>query len=252
MTSYVFLAIGVLALIAFCVKRDKRSSAVAITFKTIASMSFIAMAITAVVSRNNVDQVLIPALLTTGGLVCGLIGDITLDFKIMLKNRAYEGAEKDADIMTYLGMAVFGVGHILYIIANALRSPSVGLGLLFSALIAIGLVAVIFILSIFVMKMRFGKFLIPSVCYAVLLSWFVVFSIWRIATTSAAVGNVLLLIGSIMFIISDLILSMTYFSKPEDYEKTGVSNPESKFMIVANHTTYYIAQFLIALAILYI
>ena len=107
------------------------------------------------------------------------------------------------------------------------------------------------VLSIFVMKMRFGKFLIPSISYCILLTWFVVYSAWNLAAIKST-ANILLLVGSIMFIVSDLILSMTYFSKEEDYKKQGMMNPESKFMIVANHATYYIAQFLIAIAILFI
>jgi hypothetical protein len=45
---------------------------------------------------------------------------------------------------------------------------------------------------------------------------------------------------------------MTYFSKESDYQKDGILNPESRFMISANHITYYIAQFLIAICILFI
>ena len=142
-------------------------------------------------------------------------------------------------------------GHILYIIATMLRFPGKEINMLWAALIGIGVTAAIFILSIFVMKMRFGKFLIPSISYCILLTWFVVYSAWNLAAIKST-ANILLLVGSIMFIVSDLILSMTYFSKEEDYKKQGMMNPESKFMIVANHATYYIAQFLIAIAILFI
>ena len=252
MVTYIFLAVGVAALIAFCVVRDKKSSAMAIGFKSLASMAFIAMAIAAVLSRESAVGVLTPALLILGGLVCGLVGDITLDFKIFLKGLPYERADKDADVMTYVGMAAFGVGHVLYITAGGLRFADTSINLAWSLLVAVGLVAVIFALSIGVMKMRFGKFLLPSVCYALLLAWFVVYSIWQMAAVGTGVANVLLLVGAILFIVSDLILSMTYFSKPEDYRRTGPLHPESKLMIVSNHVTYYAAQFLIALAILYL
>ena len=211
---------------------------------------FIATAITAILENPNRSDVLLPALLMIVGLVLGMVGDITLDFKIYLKNLPYEDAEKDADKMTYIGMAAFGVGHILYITATALRFGA-SLNMLWSALIGIGVTAAIFSLSIFVLKMRFGKFLIPSISYCVLLTWFVVYSAWQLAV-GHSIANALLLVGSIMFIVSDLILSMTYFSKEEDYKKEGMLNPESKLMIVANHATYYIAQFLIAIALLFI
>lgn len=250
MTTYIFLALGVVSFVAFAIFRDKKSSATAICFKTVVSLMFIATAIAALLENEHRGFVLLPALLMIGGLVLGMVGDITLDFKIYLKGLSYADAEKDSDKMTYIGMAAFGVGHILYITATALRAGA-GLDMLWSALIGIGVTAAIFCLSIFIMKMRFGKFLIPSISYCVLLTWFVVYSAWQLAAVNST-ANILLLVGSIMFIVSDLILSMTYFSKEEDYKKQGMMNPESKFMIVSNHATYYIAQFLIALALLFV
>ena len=252
MVTYIFLALGFIAFVLFAMFRDKRSSATAICLKSVVSLMFIATAIAAILENGNrhLDEVLRPALLIIGGLALGMVGDITLDFKIYLKGLPYKEAEKDSDRMTYIGMAAFGVGHILYITATALRAGA-GLDMLYSALIALGVTAAIFCLSIFVLKMRFGKFLIPSISYCVLLTWFVAYSAWQVAVVGSK-ANIFLLVGAIMFIVSDLILSTTYFSKPEDYNKKGMMNPESKFMIVANHATYYIAQFLIAIALLFI
>ena len=67
---------------------------------------------------------------------------------------------------------------------------------------------------------------------------------------SASAG--ILLAGAILFVLSDMVLSMTYFSKTADYERKGMLNPESRLMIIVNHATYYLAQFLIALSLLYI
>lgn len=250
--AYFFLLAGVAFLVAFCIARDKRSSAAAIAVKTLTSLMFVATAVAALLFNTQREQAILPGLLMIGGLVCGLVGDVTLDFKIYLRGLPYERAEHDSDLMTYLGMAAFGVGHVLYIFSTLLRSSSSGLDMLWSLLVAIGLAGGIFALSLGVMKMRFGRFLVPSICYALLLCWFVVYSIWQLATMGVNTAGVLLLLGSILFIVSDLILSMTYFSKPEDYNRTGPLHPESKLMIVSNHVTYYAAQFLIALAILYI
>lgn len=252
MFPYLFLGLGVVALVVFCILRDRRSSSAAIAVKSVTSIFFIATAIAALTSRENPQGVLLPGLLMIGGLVLGMVGDITLDFKIYLKGLSYQGAEKDSNNMTYLGMAAFAAGHILYILATMLRFAGMEIHMLWAALVAIGLVAAIFGLSLGVMKMRFGKFLGFSIGYAFLLCWFVVYSIWQTVAAGATTGNVMLTIGSILFIVSDLILSMTYFSKPEDYNRKGMLHPESKLMIVANHVTYYAAQFLIALAILFI
>lgn len=49
-----------------------------------------------------------------------------------------------------------------------------------------------------------------------------------------------------------MVLLMTYFSKPADYERKGMLNPELRLIIIVNHVTYYLAQFLIALSLLFI
>ena len=56
--------------------------------------------------------VLIPASFVIMGLVLGLVGDIMLDFKIVIQTKS-----RHSDTYTWAGMAVFGIGHILYIAA---------------------------------------------------------------------------------------------------------------------------------------
>ena len=57
-----------------------------------------------------------------------------------------------------------------------------------------------------------------------------------------AVSLILLMVGGILFALSDLILNMTYFG--EGHEKP--------FDIITNTVTYYIAQNLIALSIFFL
>ena len=159
--------------------------------------------------------------------------------------------ENDYDILMITGMSSFGIGHIFYILALMVYNPIEWMYLIFSTLGAIILMSFIFLISIKVMKMDFRKFFIPSILYGILLACFVFLSIFKISFFQTK-PNLLLLIGSILFIVSDLILSITYFSKKEDYEKKGIMNPESRFMIIMNHITYYAAQFLIAIAILFL
>ena len=52
----------------------------------------------------------------------------------------------------------------------------------------------------------------------------------------------MLFVGGVFFLISDLILSGTYFGEGKD-------RPVD---IVTNHMTYYIAQYLIALSIAFV
>lgn len=259
MITYLLLALGLVALILFCIARDKFSSPLAIILKTTTSMFFIATGISAIV-ENALDMnglplsSLVPACLVAMGLVCGMVGDIVLDFKIYFKGLKdqYISAERDSDAMMYFGMIAFAIGHVLYITSVAIRFPENAIFLLWTALMSLGIVAVLISVTIFVLKMNYGKFLVPSICYAFLLCWFVTVSVWTLDFYEVKTAGIILLIGSILFAVSDMILSMTYFSKKEDYEKQGLLNPESKLFIVLNHVTYYVAQFLIAVSLLFI
>jgi hypothetical protein len=234
MVTYIFLALGVLALVAFLAFRDKHGSALATCLKSLTSLFFMATAIAAFCENGTTsfDRIIIPAGLILLGLIFGLVGDILLDLKI-----TYKRDLKDSDLYTYAGMLAFGVGHVLYIAAVSLLFDFNWWALL----VAVGLAAVIFCTAILVLKMNFGKFLIPSISYGFLLSWFVCLVAANCITAGATTALVLLLIGSIMFLVSDLILSMTYFDKKD-----------GRVFIIANHVVYYAAQFLIAISLMFI
>ncbi len=235
MVTYILLALGVISLVFFLILRDKNGSPLATVIKTLTSLFFIATAFAALGENNTVtyDRIIVPAALIIMGLVLGLVGDITLDCKIV-----YQRMPKDSDTYTFAGMVSFGISHIMYITALSLLYYFNA----WSLLVAVGVTVAVFAVSILAMKMNFGKWLIPSITYAFLLSLFTA-NAAAIAITEATVGTdlVLLLVGSILFLLSDLVLSMTYFD-----------GKDSKIMIVSNHILYYAAQFLIAIAVLFI
>ena len=108
-------------------------------------------------------------------------------------------------------------------------------------LIAAALTALIFTVSLFLMKMQFGKFLIPSIIYAFLLTLFLACTIIAGFLTAFTVPIIMLVVGAGLFLLSDLVLSMIYFD-----------GHESNALVIINHVLYYAAQFLIALSIYYI
>ena len=63
----------------------------------------------------------------------------------------------------------------------------------------------------------------------------------RATTSPAGSGLTLLLAGSVLFLLSDLVLSMTYFQ-----------TKDSKAIIAVNHLLYYMAQYAIAVSLKYI
>jgi len=238
MVTYILLAIGAVFLALFLLFRTKDGGIFPAALKTVTSLLFVATAVAAVIGNYkitgtaNVEKLLFFGLVLLG-LVCGLIGDLTLDLKI-----TYRASNlRHSDLYTYFGMAAFGVGHILYIVA-------VGLFFGFSPwtlLIAAGATAAIFCTSIFLMKMSFGDFLIPSIAYAFLLTLFLASAVAAGFLAGFTLSVILLIVGAGLFLLSDLVLSMIYFD-----------GNDARMLIIINHVLYYAAQFLIALSLFYI
>ena len=237
MITYVLLVLGGLFLALFLLFRDKDGGFLPTALKTVTSMLFVATAVSGVINNYTVTGTLGVTKLTFYGLVllglmCGVIGDLTLDLKIVYKNNP-----RHNDLFTFFGMAAFGVGHVLYIVAVAIYFG-------FSAwaiLIAAALTALIFTVSLFLLKMQFGKFLIPSICYALLLTMFLAGTVVAGIFTAFTLPVILLIVGAGLFLLSDLVLSMIYFE-----------GNEARVLIIVNHVLYYAAQFLIALSLYYI
>lgn len=238
MITYILLALGGVSLIFFLLLRGKEGGIVPAALKTLTSLFFVGTAIAAIVGNyNTTGTVTFSKLAFMGlvvmGLVCGLIGDFALDLKITY----LESNLRHSDLYTYMGMTAFAVGHVFYIVA-------VGTFFGFSAwtlLIAAGSTAAIIAGSIFLMKMNFGKFLIPSVVYAFLLTLFLASTVAAGILACFSVSVILLICGAALFLLSDLALSVTYFD-----------GNDSRLLIIVNHVLYYAAQFLIALSLLYV
>lgn len=238
MLTYILLALGGISLAFFLLFRNKEGGIGPAILKTLTSLLFVATALSGavnnyIVTGNAAPEKLTFMALVVLGLVCGLIGDLTLDLKVTYKTLNV----RHSDLYTYFGMAAFGVGHILYIVAVALFFG-------FSAwtiLIAAAVTAGIFCVSIFLIKMQFERFLIPAIAYTFLLTLFIAGTVAAGMIAGFAVAVILLVIGSALFLLSDLVLSMTYFN-----------GNESRVLIIINHVLYYAAQFLIALSLYYV
>ena len=238
MLTYILLVLGGLFLTLFLLFRTKEGGLLPAALKTITSFLFVATAVSGAVNNYVVTGILgVEKLTFMGliilGLVCGLVGDLTLDLKITYQSTNI----RHSDVYTFFGMAAFGIGHIFFISA-------VGVYFGFSAwtlLIAAAATAIIFTVSLFLLKMQFGKFLIPSVAYAFLLTLFLACAIAGGIFAGFSLPIILLIVGAALFLLSDLVLSMIYFD-----------GNDSRVLIIVNHVLYYAAQFLIALSVYYI
>lgn len=229
--SIVIIIAGMAMLAAFLAQRTRSGAgAKAVILKSTVSVLFLAL--WGVLSVGKAEPY---TLFIGGGLLFGLLGDIWLDLKFACR----EGEE---DTYTVMGFGSFAIGHVLYVAAVAFGVSQVKLSAVISAL---G-VALIAGCAVFfgekLMGLNYGKYKMISTLYGALMFFMTSFALF--SAVFAGIGDnkkiFMLFIGGVFFIISDLILSGTYFGEGKD-------RPVD---IVTNHVTYYIAQYVIAATLL--
>ena len=224
---YLVIFLGAIALTLFLVARDRKGSVQALLFKTLTSFLFISVAFASFMVNPN-EGVASFAMLIMMGLICGLIGDIVLDLKIMYK--------ESSSLYQHGGMVAFLVGHLFYLAALVIYFGFNWLPLV----IAVVLAVIIGLVSKFILKFNFAEHTINTYAYSFFLSYMLTQACYAAITQGFTTCTVLLAVGAILFLLSDLVLVMTYYD-----------NKDSRPFIAVNHILYYAAQYAIALSILY-
>ena len=223
--------IGAAILCWYVAEKIKKYSTKAVILKSLVSTLFMAVAVAAAFSGSVSPYSGFVIL----GLLFGLLGDIWLDQKFVYPD--------EDTVYTYAGFCVFGVGHILFMTgmllhyADCSRTVYIILPLVIGAVIGLGAV-----LGGPMLKLDFGKFKTISIVYGFLLGSMAamagslaIMHGWQSTTLN------LMFIGGVSFLLSDLVLSGTYFG--------GKERPVD---IILNYLFYYGAQFLIAWSLLYV
>lgn len=235
MLYFISLALGIVATIAFLVKRVKEGGVKAAMLKAFASTLFIATGVAAAASVIGADKFSF-ALFVVMGLVMGLMGDIWLDLKWVYP--------ETNDTYTFAGFGSFMIGHFFYLAGLFIHYAdfSKPLYIVIPAVIALLLGGGVVILEK-PMKMVYGKFKAITGVYGFVLG-FMTFLSGSLALMHNFKEMTLnfMFVGGVLFLLSDLILSGTYFGE-------GKRRPVD---IVTNHVAYYAAQFVIASAVLFI
>ncbi|MCR4751499.1 MAG: lysoplasmalogenase [Eubacterium sp.] len=232
--SILFPAAGAVCLFSFLKNRLQGASAKSLLWKAGTSLCFMALAFFGLWGNVRNGNGVAFSLLVTAGLFFGLLGDIWLDLKW--------NCPAENDPYTFAGFWCFAAGHVCFLTAMiryggvAMRAPAIAIPLILAVIlgIAVGMGGKL-------LSLDYGKFKGITMLYGALLIGTTLLSASFVFCTQGKVLRFLLLcIGAVLFLISDLILSGTYFGEGKD-------RPAD---IVSNHVFYYAAQFFIAFSIL--
>lgn len=206
--------------------------------KTLASLGFIAIAMTAIFMHSETVNIK-SAIFIVAGLIMGLIGDIVLDLKVVYLKSPEEGAYLTS------GMVSFGIGHIFFFTAMMLYFGKAVLPLSVIG-ICIAVAAVVAFAMVFggekLMGFRFGKFTVHSILYAFVLLFMGAIGVAAWVKGKAINPHVpLFAVGMILFLLSDVVLTQMYFG----------GKGKDKFLCLVNHALYYAAQICIAAFVFY-
>lgn len=195
-------------------------------FKTITSLLFIFICISGYVENNTNFTYFIFILL---GLIFSLFGDVFLisarkNKNTMSKNFIY-------------GLLSFSFAHMFFSIGFISIGGFNIYTLIFTILLSV--ISLFFLKSINILDFK-GMFKYV-VFYAIVISFMFSQSLNLYFTNKSNLGILIVTIGALLFVVSDLILAFNYF-----YKKPP------KFLGALNLLVYYLAQILISLSVLYV
>lgn len=230
MLVYFALSLAIIMAVCFIVFQTLGDGILSCILKLFASVTFVVLGISGFATSLSMTYgVSIVGLLMLGGAAFGLVGDGILALKDIDESRDF--------INILCGTISFAVGHIFYYIALIDYA-----GFSFIPLaVGAALDCIIIIVSMLGMKLNFGKLLIPTIIYAFILSTTMVQAIYGAIVLHGSVASILLAIGFVLFLLSDLVLSLIYFVPKKD-----------KKLVITNLTLYYLAQILIMFAIFFL
>ena len=235
MLFFILLGLGVISCVVFNYLRVKEGAVKALLTKGLTSVIFVSCAAVAA-AGNLASEKIMFAMFIIVGLVFGLMGDIWLDLKWMCPD--------DNDTYTFAGFGAFMIGHIVYLCGLFIYFAdfSQPLYIVVPVVLAALMITVVIMLEK-PLKLHYGKFKPISTVYGFILIIMTLLS-GSLALMNGFDNMVLNFMfgGGVFFLISDLILSGTYFGE-------GKNRPVD---IVVNHVSYYAAQYLIAASLLFI
>ncbi|MDR1852213.1 MAG: lysoplasmalogenase [Propionibacteriaceae bacterium] len=230
MVAAAITVVGVVFCVINTAIRIKGASLRSLLFKTICGVFFV-MAGLAAVWQMNTERLGL-GLIVVLGLVLGLLGDIWLALKELVANAH--------DNYMYAGFAAFGLSHICYVLGLGVAWQPVPLTWL-CALIGPVILPLALVTLAPKLGLNFGSFKWTAAAYGFLLCSTGAVGLATAFGSGALIPQALILgIGGISFLISDVVLAGSYFGRFSD----------SAWNQILCYVFYYGAQFTIALSLL--
>ena len=235
MAAITMVICGACTLAGFLYFRCKERFVPSILLKISTSVFFLftALAATLALPAGELHRMLPLCAAILAGQILGMCGDFWLDMKLMYPQHK--------EPYVFAGFASFMMGH-LFFIAGLIAVYGIDLQKLLICLGAgIALLAAVLLMEK-PMKLKYGKFKGVAAGLCVIFGVVIALAFQSAFSNGAAVNMqaLIMAIGLLLFLASDLVLSGTYFGKgkdrPVDY--------------TLNYLFYYGAQFTIALSLL--
>lgn len=230
---YVLMAVTAILSIITVILQTKGRFGLKFLIKGLASFAFMAMGFVALTIVDNIEIWQIGIIL---GLLFGLMGDVFL---------CTNGVVKDEYVQPLLlaGLLFFLTGHIIYIVVFLSLTGSFVYWLF--AITVILLVVVSSLINTKVIQPKPKQAVVPIMIYTLIIGLMLSSAINYIIATNASTKSIIILIGAILFTLSDLLLGIYNFG--------NLDNKPAKKNIIAfiYMPAYYIAQTLFVLSIIY-
>lgn len=230
MFYYIVLAVGVVVSLVFCYQRRLGFSIKNLLFKSVSSLCYLLTAVFALI--HNSSAYTYGSLIIMGGAL-GLVGDILLDLKGVYK--------QDEKVYLKGGFIFFLVGHIFYTCA-VVYSLRIKWWLVLISVVASAVIGYATVAMANVMKVHYGAYRRIVAIYVAFLAMTTVISIIAVFVSNFQKGYILMAVGSVLFLLSDAVLSNTFFGRGND-------KPIHYFI---NHFLYYAGQYLIAASVMFV
>ena len=214
-----FVILGIILQACFIFIEHKEKYVPAVILKGLASLCFVLLGIACSKGGSYAGQIV-------AGLILGMAGDILLNLRFVF--------EKAGKKIFLVGIFVFLLGHVLYLIALLGRAK------MWYIPVLLGIVLAFFLLKWIFSKVSVGKaFKVFGIFYVGAVAVMAVTAVWNLITLGGT-DALLFAVGGVLFLVSDLILIFNTFMGT------------TKFSLrIANLSLYYAGQLLIALSLLF-